>query len=221
MAESLVLALAAGAVGLAVTWWTLQSLVALVPDRLPRVDSVRIDAGVVVFTIAVAFVTAALAGLAPALSSARFDLASQLRTGGRGTSGRAARQGRRVLVVAQVALAVTIVAAAGLLIRSVLRLQTIEMGLATDRLVFVRLALPQAKYGERARHLQFLKDIIAQLEAGPDIAAATPVNVGPFSGTGGWICRRSRRRVRARRVRRRTRRSIWKRFIPTTSTHSR
>jgi predicted permease len=186
LAESLILALAAGAVGLAVTWWTLQTLVTLVPDGLPRLDSVRIDAGVVLFTIGAAFFTAALAGLAPALSSACFDLASQLRTGARGTTGRAARHGRRVLVVAQVALAVTIVAAAGLLIRSLLRLQTIEMGLAADRLVFVRLALPQAKYGDRAHHLQFLKDVVAQLEAGPDITAATPVNVGPFSGTGGW-----------------------------------
>ncbi len=186
LAESLLLALAAGVVGLAVTWWTLHALVALVPDGLPRVDSVRIDAGVVLFTVGVAFLTAALAGLAPALSLARADLAAHLRSGGRGVAGSVARRGRRALVVAQVALAVTVVAAAGLLTHSLLRLQAVEMGLAADRLVFVRLELPQAKYADDARHRQFLKDVVAQLEAVPGIGGATPVNTPPFAGTGGW-----------------------------------
>ena len=186
LAESLLLALAAGLAGLAVTWWTLRALVGLVPDGLPRVESVRIDAGVLLFTVAVAFLTAALAGLTPALSLARADLVGHLRSGGRGATGRAARPGRRGLVVAQVALAVTVVAAAGLLTRSLLRLQAVDMGLAADRLVFVRLALPQAKYADGARRLQFLKDVVARLEATPGIAGATPVNTPPFAGTGGW-----------------------------------
>jgi predicted permease len=184
LAESVVLALAAGVVGLAVTWWTLQAVVGLVPDGMPRVDAVRIDAGVVVFSIAIAFLTAALAGLAPALLSASVDLVSQLRSGGRGASGNGARQGRRVLVVAQVAIAVTIVAAAGLLTRSLLRLEAVDTGLATDRLMFVSLSFPQARYADRTRQLQFLGDVTARLEAAPEIAAATPVNVTPFSGQG-------------------------------------
>ncbi|MBA2304976.1 MAG: ABC transporter permease [Acidobacteria bacterium] len=182
--ESLVLALAAGAAGLTVTWWSLLALLTLVPDGLPRVESIRIDTTVVVFTIAVAFVTALLAGLAPALLSMRTNLLSHLRSGGRGVTGSAARYGRRTLVVAQVALAVTIVAAAGLLIRSVLRLQSVDLGLAADRLVLVSLEMPHAKYAERGRHAQFLDEVIAQLEAVPAIAAATPVNVSPFSGQG-------------------------------------
>jgi putative ABC transport system permease protein len=186
LAESLVLALVAGAVGLTVTWWSLHALVALVPDGLPRLDSVRIDAGVILFTIAVAFVTAALAGLAPALSSARTDLASQLRSGGRGATMRGARHGRRALVVAQVALAVTVVAAAGLLTRSLLWLQTVDMGLASDRLVFVQLELPQTKYADQARHFQFLDDLVTRLEGVPGVAAATAVNTPPFAGVGGW-----------------------------------
>jgi predicted permease len=145
LAESLWLALAAGALGLAVTSLTLRALVALVPGGLPRVDSVRVDAGVVLFTVAVALVTAALAGLAPALSVARSDLIGHLRGGGRGATGSASRGGRLSLVVAQVALAVTLTAAASLLTRSLLRLQAVEMGLAKDRLVFVHLALPDAK----------------------------------------------------------------------------
>ncbi|HEX2310793.1 MAG TPA: ABC transporter permease, partial [Vicinamibacterales bacterium] len=107
MLESLVLTLAAAGVGLVLTWWSLDALIALVPDGLPRVESVRIDSIVVLFTAAVALGTSMLAGVLPALWSVRADLVSQLRDGGRGSSGPAVRRGRRALVVAQVALAVT------------------------------------------------------------------------------------------------------------------
>src|SRR5207253_402474 len=105
-------------------------------------------------------------------------------TGGRGITGSGATRGRRTLVVAQVALAVTIVAAAGLLIRSVLRLQSVDLGLPVDRLVMLDLYLPDAKYADRRQHAQFLDDAITQLEAVPAISAATPVNLSPFSGQG-------------------------------------
>jgi len=186
LAESLVLALAAGVVGLAVAWWALQALVALVPDGLPRVESVRIDAAVVLFTLVAAFVAAALAAVAPAVRSARVDLVSSLRGGRQVGYASGVQRGRRALVVGQVALAVTVVAAAGLLARSLLALQTVEMGLAAERLVFVPLALPQAKYADRARHLQFLDEVVARLESAPGIDGATPVNTPPYSGTGGW-----------------------------------
>ena len=150
LAESLVLTLLAAGVGLLATWWSLQGLLALVPEGLPRVESVRIDATVLVFGVVIALVTSVLAGLVPALSLARADLVTELRGGGRGATGSGSRQWRRGLVVAQVALAVTIVAAAGLLTRSVLRLQAVEIGLAVDRLVFVQLSLA-AQQVRRAR----------------------------------------------------------------------
>ena len=184
LAESLVVAVLAGVAGFAVTWWSLRTLITLVPDGLPRVESVRIDADVVLFLIAVVLGTAVLAGLAPALLAMRADLMSQLRSDGRGLTGSAATRGRRTLVVAQIALAVTIVAAGGLLIRSVLRLQSVDLGLPADRLVLLDLHMPQSQYAERRRHAQFLDEVIAQLEALPAISAATPVNVSPFSGQG-------------------------------------
>jgi putative ABC transport system permease protein len=186
LAESAVLALAAGGLGLAVSWWGLPALMAFVPAELPRVESVRIDVGVFLFTIGVAFVTATLAGLAPALSAARSDPVSPLRAAARGTTQSGTSRGRRVLVAAQVALAVTVVAAASLLTRTLLQLQTVEMGLAADRLVFAELVLPQAKYSEPARQLQFLDEVVAALETAPGIDGATPVNITPFAGTAGW-----------------------------------
>ena len=184
LAESVVLSVLAGAVGFVTTWWSLQALITVLPDGLPRLESVRVDGIVVLFAIGVVFVTALLAGLGPGLLSMPSDLLSQLRTGGRGVTDSAATHGRRTLVIAQVALAVTTLAAAGLLIRSVLRLQSVDLGLPADRLVMLDLHLPQAEYAERRQHAQLLVDLIAQLEAAPAISAATPVNLSPFSGQG-------------------------------------
>ena len=182
--ESFLLALAAGVSGLVLTPWTLRVFIPLIPDGLPRIDSVRVDVRVVLFTVGIVLVAAVAAVLVPAISTIRVDAIKPLRTGGRGATG-GRPQSQRALVVAQVMLAVTVVSAAGLLVRSLVRLQTVDMGFA-DRLLFISLDLPQAKYGDRQRHLQFLRDVISRLESAPEIAGATPTNVGPFSGTGGW-----------------------------------
>lgn len=186
LAESLLLAFPAGAAGLALTHALLQPLLTLVPAELPRAESVHVDLTVVLFTIVIVFATAVAAGLAPALSSIRADVLSQLRSGGRGATDAAARLGRHALVVAQVAIAVTILIAAGLLTRSLMRLQAVDLGLSRDHLVFIDLALPQTKYRDRARHAQFLDEAITRLEREADISAATPINVPPFAGIGGW-----------------------------------
>lgn len=184
LAESLVLATQAGIVGFVAVWWSLQALISLVPDGLPRVESVRIDALVVLFSVAVVFVAALLAGLIPALLSLPTDVFSHLRGGGGGAAGSVATHGRRSLVVAQVGFAVAIVAGAGLLIQSVLRLQSVDLGLRADGLVLFELYLPQGKYSEPRTHAQFLDDVMAQLARVPGTVAATPVNIAPFSGQG-------------------------------------
>src|SRR4030095_8620393 len=97
---------------------------------------------------------------------------------------RGRRRGRAVLVAWQVPLAVTVVAAAGLGGGSLRRLQSPGTDVGADRLVIVSLALPQDRYAERDRHLQFLEDVVARLEATPTVAAATPINATPFSGVG-------------------------------------
>ena len=170
--------------GLAIALWSLQALITLVPDGLPRAESVRIDATVLSFSLGVVLVSALLAGLAPALLSMRADLVSQVRATTNGITSSAGSRGRRALVVAQVALAVTVVAAAGLLVQSLVRLQSVELGLPAHRLVLVDLHMPQARHVDRSEHERFLDEVIARLEAVPPISAATPVNLPPFSGQG-------------------------------------
>lgn len=183
LAESVVLACAAGVCGFAVAWWSVPGIVRLVPDGLPRVEAIRVDGLVVLCSIAVVFMTALASGLIPALSSLRLDLVSSLRSG-HGITGTSANRGRRALVVVQVALAVTVLTGAALLIRSVLKLQSIDLGMAAERLVLVELYLPPATFAVRHRHAQFLDDAIEQLEAVPVISRATPVNGPPFLDQG-------------------------------------
>jgi putative ABC transport system permease protein len=146
---------------------------------------VRIDGGVVLFTTAAAFLSAALAGLAPALYAVRTDLAAQLRSG-RQPGGGGARRGRRALVMTQVALAVIVVAAASLLTRSLLRLQAVDLGLRPDRLLLVSLSVPDTDEERDPRRLHMLDDLVARLRAVPAIENATPVNTEPFAGAMGW-----------------------------------
>jgi predicted permease len=184
LAESLLIALAAGLVGLAAARGALPVVLALVPGGLPRLHSVHIDAAVVFFAAAIAFVAAALAGVVPALYAARTDVALRLRTGR--SQGGEAGGGRRVLVVAQVALAVAVVAAAGLLTRSLWRLQGVSMGLDPARLVVATLAFAPA--GERLSPLppDFHHEVVSRLRAIPGVESATPVNNPPLAGVSGW-----------------------------------
>jgi predicted permease len=183
--ESLILALVAGVAGLVLAEWSLGAFVRLAPDGLPRAESVRIDGTVLVFSVGVVLVTALLAGLAPALFSMRAELMSHLRAASAGVTGPGIRiSGRQILVVTQIALVVTVLAAAGLLIRSFLRLQTVDLGLSADRLVLVELHVPPGRLADRRRHAAFLDQISGRLQSAPAISAATPVNLQPFSGQG-------------------------------------
>jgi predicted permease len=184
--ESLIVAVVAGALGLLLSHWSLRTVTTLVPDGLPRLSSIRTDATVVAFAMGLAFVAAALSGLVPALGGSRLDLVAELRAGGRGASGGTRTRGRRLLVASQVALAVTIVGAAGLLGRSLRRLQTVDTGMAADGLVIADLDLPQDRYADPVRRRTFLDEVTARLGAAPGIEAVTPLNVQPFAGSAGW-----------------------------------
>jgi putative ABC transport system permease protein len=184
LAESVVIALSAGALGFLLAAWSLQILVNLIPSGLPRVESIRIDGVVVLFTIGAALATAVLTGLPACLLDG--NPISYLRSGGRATPGRASQRVPRAFVMVQVALAIMILAAAGLLTRSILHLQAIDTRLPADRLAFVELFIPSSQRSDRSRYEQFLNQVIAQLEDVPFIASATPINVLPFAGLEGW-----------------------------------
>lgn len=147
LAESAVLALAGGAVGIWLAYGAVDFVGPRLPEALYRVGTATVDGRVLLFSVALTLATPILFGLAPAFAATRAELASALREGGRGAGvGRSALRGRRAIVVAQVALAVVLVTAAGLMIRSFAAVSRVDLGFDADRLLTVEIAPPAADY---------------------------------------------------------------------------
>ena len=179
MTESLVLALAGGALGLLVGVWTLNGLVAMAPDNIPRLSEVSLDWRVAIFTLAATLVVGVLFGLTPAMQASRPELSTDLKDGGR--SGTSRTGARSVMVVAQVALALVLLIGAGLMLTSLFRLQTVDPGFSTTELVSVQLPLPQARYDETHQQ-QFYSGVLERLRANPITAQSALLFPFPLGG---------------------------------------
>jgi putative ABC transport system permease protein len=182
LAESLLLSLAGAAVGLLLAGLALEGLRIWSPANLPRVDEVSIDATVLAFTFGIAVLTGIVFGLVPALQMGRTDLQSTLRQGGRTGSETGGLAARRVLVVAQVALALTLLIGAGLLMRSFARIQAVDPGFEPDRLLTMALALPASRYPSAAERRAFFDRALDEIGTLPGVVAAGAVSTLPFSG---------------------------------------
>lgn len=176
--EALVLAGAGGAMGLALSAASIRLLGALPAGMtLPRVAEVTMSPAVVAFAVAVVLATALVLSLVPALRTARIPIASVLKESGRANTGGMARQRTRgVLVVTQVALALVLVAASGLLARSFARLRDVRPGFQPNGLLMMRLQLPPAQYANAALRMQLYGQLAQQASALPgvqDVALTT------------------------------------------------
>jgi predicted permease len=183
LAESLVLSLVGGALGLGLAAFGIAGLGSLLADRLPAGMELAIDWPVLGFTLALSVATGLLFGLLPALQASRPDLQSALR-GGRGLvaegSGRIAR---RALVVAEVALALVLLTGAGLFIRSFARLQSVDPGFSTSNLLTFSVTLPEATYDSDVARREFFREVVEGLGTAPGVVAAGGTTVLPFSGS--------------------------------------
>jgi predicted permease len=148
LAESLLLATAGGVLGVLLAVWGLDLLLRLAPPDLPRLETVRVDLGVLTVAIGVTVAVALVFGLLPTLQARRIDLHGALQGGGgRGaTGGIAKRRARDLLVAAEVALSVVLVVGAGLLIRSLWKLQAVDPGFRTAQVLKLDLTLPASRY---------------------------------------------------------------------------
>ncbi|HTR77717.1 MAG TPA: ABC transporter permease [Gemmatimonadaceae bacterium] len=183
LTESVVLALAGGVLGLGVAYWSITSLAAIVPN-VPDPGDVRLDGTVLAFTFGVAIMTGVLFGLVPALQTSRVTLADTLKEGGRsGSADVSGRAARRVLVVAEMALALVLLTGAGLLIKSVARLESVHPGFDPRNLLTFGVALPQARYPDDTVRTQFFDQAIASLAAVPGVRAVAATSVLPFGGS--------------------------------------
>jgi putative ABC transport system permease protein len=184
LTESAMLGLMGGVIGLLLGYGALRLLILLSATSFPRVAEAQMDIRVLVFTMLVALATGILFGLAPAFS-ARHVTHDALKEGGRsGTAGVGSHRLRGALVIAEVALSLTLLTGAGLLIRSFLRLQEVDTGFRADGVLTMRIALPAQKYSKPEQTRLFYKQLLEQVRTLPGVDAAGVANGLPLSGTG-------------------------------------
>ena len=184
LVESLILASGGAVFGVLFAWAGLKSLVAAMPqDIIPAESVIRLNAPVLVFTLAVAGLTALVFGLLPALQAARRDLNDPLRDSGKGVAG-GSQHGRLrdAVVVLEVALSLTLLVAAGLLMRSFVALREVHLGLQPDHILVARLPLPTDRYKTAGQVAGFFRPLLLRLKALPGVVDATETSTLPPYG---------------------------------------
>ncbi|HYN05923.1 MAG TPA: ABC transporter permease [Vicinamibacterales bacterium] len=185
LAESGVLALSGGAVGLLLAWWGIGALRPLIPATVPRADSIGLDSTIVAFTAIMSIGSGLLFGLVPAWRAMRPNLVDALQEGGRSTiASRRARWLSNVMVVAEVALALMLAIGAGLLLQSFVHLASIDPGFRTSRVVALHVALPDARYTGGAPKRRFFGEFLERMTAVPGFDAVGAVSALPMSPLG-------------------------------------
>ena len=187
LTESVLLSLLGGAAGVGLAGAAIQVLHALRPASVPRIEEASLDATALFFSAALAAVTGVLFGLAPALTLARQSMVAVLNQVSRGgTHGHARLAVRRTLVVAQLAFSVVLVIAAGLLGRTLIELQRIDLGFDASRVLTAQIQLPPAAYPDAAV-VNFYRDLTERLGQLPGVEAAGAIRILPLSRSiGDW-----------------------------------
>jgi putative ABC transport system permease protein len=180
LTESLLLALAGGLLGVLLATWGIDLLLKLAPENLPRLDQIGIDGQVLGWTAVVTLMTGVLFGLAPAWQSSRISLNEALKEGGRSvTESPGRRRWRSLLVVSELALAVMLLIGAGLSVKSFWRLQHVDTGVGTERVLTMQLALRGQRYADAQQVDAFYPRLLERVEALPGVRAAAVSNSLP------------------------------------------
>jgi putative ABC transport system permease protein len=184
LVESMILAVGGAGLGALLAWGGLKSLIALIPQEIiPAEAAIRLNFTVLLFTLGISVATALVFGLVPALQTARRDLNDPLRDSGKGVSG-GFRHGRLrdAVVVLEVALSLTLLVGAGLLMRSFVALREVHLGLQPDHILVARLPLPQDRYKNAEQIAGFFRPLLLRLKTMPGIAEATETSTLPPYG---------------------------------------
>jgi putative ABC transport system permease protein len=183
LSESLLLSLAGGAAGVLVACLGLDLLLAMKPEDVPRLENVGINSTALLFTLGISLLAGILFGLAPAFQLSRSS------SDGLNLAGRVAQQGfrrsllRRMLVVAEIAMALVLLTGAGLLTRSFWKLSNVDPGFHPDHLVTLSMQLPVARYGEIARQESFFAALDRRVLTVPGVESAAIISELPLGGS--------------------------------------
>ena len=186
LTESVLLSAAGGALGLVLAYWSVTPLLHFAPPNVPRLADTSIDIRVLLFTLAISVATGILFGLAPAFQASHQELSGTLKeTGASVTSSRSRQRLRTILLVSEVALAIVLVIASGLLVRSILRVLNVDLGANPDHVLALDVYLEGAKYKKDVDRNAFHDQVIAQIQQIPGVKSAGTILCTPFTG-GCW-----------------------------------
>jgi putative ABC transport system permease protein len=183
LAESFALGAVGAAAGLLLAWWGIVAFRAAAEAgfALPRAHEIALNTRVVLFTAGLALVTSLLFGLVPALATSRLDLQNSLKDGARVDDVRGGRL-RNLLVVAEIAVALVLLAGAGLLIRSFVRLVDVDPGFRAEHVLSAKISIPTVRYDEPGKMIRFFDELTKRVEAIPGVRAAGGVSFLPLAG---------------------------------------
>ncbi|MFL6207328.1 MAG: ABC transporter permease [Pyrinomonadaceae bacterium] len=183
LTESVLLSVIGGAAGLLLSVWLTDLLIAVSPPNSPRFDEIRPDARVLFFTLALTLITGLIFGLAPAIQASRPDLNEMLKEGGRsGAEGGRRNRVRSLLMIAEIALSFLLLAGAGLLIKSFIRLRDVSPGFNTEGVLAMRLSLPSAKYPKGQPRVDLYRQAFERVRALPGVESVGAVLTMPLGG---------------------------------------
>lgn len=183
LTEGLLLSIVGGGLGILLALWIVDVLRTWGSGSVPRLDEVRLEPLVVALAALLSIAAGFVSGVAPAWQASRVNLIVWLREGTAGATASARTlRWRDALVVAEITLALVLLAGAGLVVKSFLRAQEVNLGFRTERVVAMSLALPRATYGEPTKSIAFYQDLVDRTRALPDVEAAGATSSPPFGG---------------------------------------
>jgi predicted permease len=182
LTESILLGLVGGAAGLLIAVWLTQLIIQFSPGDVPRLAESQLDFAVLGFALAISILTGVLFGLAPALQVSKADLNTDLKEGSRGASAFRRSRVRSVLVVAEVALSLVLLAGAGLLLRSFVKLRGVPLGFEPDHLLTLPIALPETKYQTKVQVQSFYNALLERTRSLPEVKSAAAATGLPLMG---------------------------------------
>jgi putative ABC transport system permease protein len=182
LTESMLLAILGGGLGLLLSFWAKDLLLAVSPADFPRSSAVSIDGRVLLFSLLVTLFAGLALGLAPAIQNSRSDLNSELKEGGRDAGGETRNRVRSLFIVSEIALSLMLLVAAGLLLKSFSQVRGVNPGFDANRVLAVRLSLPGARYANAASVKTFYDMIASRIIGLPGVEGVSAASALPLSG---------------------------------------
>jgi putative ABC transport system permease protein len=192
LTETLLMAAIGGTLGVILAWAACNTLERIHPAKLPQLNSITLDINVLLFAFGLSILTSVLFGILPSLSATRVNLATALKDSGRSATASSSRQyGRQMLAVAEMAFAVMLLIAAGLVLRSLLKFQQQQPGFQADHLLTAHLYLPRIRYSDTTKINEFCRELQERVQALPGVQSAAiatqPGLPDPTYSANGWL----------------------------------